>query len=87
MKVSELAMHKGLHSMDEEGKIKVVILHKPEMSNIWIYLYLEDFLMERYDEHNLAIPVLASFKNYESYCKYVASPEFNSIFSIAGFKY
>lgn len=76
-----------LNSTDENGKIKVVVLHKPQIGNIWIELFIEPSTAKDYDKHNMAKPKLASFKDYKSYLRYAGSEEFQALFEIVEFKY
>lgn len=74
-----------------KDKIKVDIVHKPKIGNIWIYLTLNETLQEHFNEHNLSPPMLIAFTEtnidlaYKNYCKYVGSDEFQSIFIINSF--
>lgn len=74
IKVSELAVFKNGNFVNEEGKIKVNIIHKPTIGNIWIELADDE-------SHR----TLIAFKDYASYCKYVGSDEFQSLFVIKKF--
>ncbi len=76
-----------LHSTNKDGKIKVVVLHKPEIGNIWIYLWVDKIDKEFNEKHNRSNPHLISFKDYKTFCEYVGSKQFNDIFVIEEFKY
>lgn len=74
LKVSELAVFENMNCVNEEGKIRVTIIHKPSIGNIWI---------DAGDEENRR--TLISFRDYASYCKYVGSDAFLSLFVIEKF--
>ena len=76
-----------LHSANANGKIKVVVLHKPQIGNIWINLWTDKISSEMLEEANIAPPELISFRNYETYAKYIGSDEFNAMFEIVRFDY
>lgn len=76
-----------LHSTNKNGKIKVVVLHKPEIGNIWIDLWVDENEREFNEKHNKKNPQLISFRDYKTYCEYVGSKQFNDIFVIEEFKY
>ena len=80
-------IHCELNATNKKGKIKVEVLHKPQIGNIWINLWDDDFMNEHNEKHNLCSPQLISFSNYETYCKYVGSEEFNTLFEIVEFRY
>ena len=76
-----------LHATTKEGRIKVEVLHKPQIGNLWIHLWVDETTQEHLTEYNLSKPELISFKDYQTYCEYVGSEQFNSMFEIVKFNY